>query len=181
LPAAAVVAGCVLWYWHSRPAPVVDVTPRHPEVVDLRVGSFRGVHIGETTTRVARTLGQPDRWGDFPAPTHASDDAIPPSGPGEAISLDYADLAVDTKNGRVVWIVTTSPRAQTDRGVGVGDSLAIARRAYPHLTCAAHDSGSDEPWGPPFCYAHMHAGVNLELIGDPILTVIVHGTRPAAR
>jgi hypothetical protein len=127
---------------------------------------------------VVRTLGKPVKWGDFPTPTQASEDAIPPSGPGEAISLDYPDLAIDTKAGRVVWIVTTSRRAQTSRGIGVGDSLALARRAYPHLNCASHDASVDEPFGPPFCYAHMHAGVNIELIGDPILTIVVHGTRP---
>jgi hypothetical protein len=179
-----VVAGLIIigvgvfWYRDTRHTSIVSVAPEHPELVGLRVGSFRGVHLGEDTRAVVRTLGKPVKWGDFPTPTDASEGATPPSGPGEAISLDYADIAIDTKAGRVVWIVTISPRAQTSRGVGVGDSLALARRAYPHLTCASHDSGVDEAFGPPFCYAHMRPGVNIELIGDPILAIVVHGTRP---
>lgn len=168
----------VLWYRDTRHTSIVSVAPEHPELVGLRVGSFRGVRLGEDTRAVVRTLGKPVKWGDFPTPTDASEDAIPPSGPGEAISLDYSDTAIDTAAGRVVWIVTISPRAQTSRGVGVGDSLAIARRAYPHLTCAPHDAGVDEAFGPPFCYAQMRPGVNIELIGDPILTIVVHGRRP---
>jgi hypothetical protein len=177
LVTAAVVAAVVVV--HERGSSPVDVTPVHPEPIRLKDGSFRGVHLGERTKDVVRMLGRPVRWGGIPDPTGASEDEGVPSGPGDAISLDYRDLAIAMRVGRAVWIVTTSPDAQLRRGVNVGDSLAIAERRLPRLRCSPHDSSNDEGgYGPPICQYRVHPGVNLEIIGDPITTIAVHGTRP---
>jgi hypothetical protein len=80
--AGLIIGISVFWYRNTRPTPIVSVTPQHPELVGLGVGSFRGIHLGQGTRAVVRTLGRPVKWGDFPTPTQASEDAIPPSGPG---------------------------------------------------------------------------------------------------
>jgi len=176
---AAVVIVVVVVVVHEWPAGPVDVTPVHPEAIRLSDGSFRGVHLGEGTKDILRTLGRPVRWGELPSPTGASGDEELPSGPGDTISLDYRDFAVAVRKGKAVWMVTISPNAQLRRGVNVGDSLSIAEHRLPRLRCSAHDSSNDEGgYGPPICQYRVHPGVNLEIIGDPITTIAVHGTQP---
>jgi hypothetical protein len=58
--------------------------------------------------------------------------------------------------------------------------MAIARRVFPRLRCVAHSTPSDPVSGPPACDERLRAGVNIEIIGDPITTVAIHGTRPRA-
>ncbi|HEY3763701.1 MAG TPA: hypothetical protein VGL44_00965 [Gaiellales bacterium] len=58
--------------------------------------------------------------------------------------------------------------------------MAIARRVFPRLRCVAHSTPSDPVSGPPACDERLRAGVNIEIIGDPITTVAIHGTRPPA-
>jgi hypothetical protein len=176
----ACVVAAAAYYHGTRPGAIVDARPLHPELIRFRTGSFRGIRLGECTRGVVRTLGRPVRWGTFPAPMHGPADAELPSGPANARSLDYADMAVAVRAGRVVWIVTTAPSAQTPLEVGVGDSLAIARLALPRLHCVAHSEPSDPASGPPACFERLRPGVNIEIIGDPITTIAVHGTRPRA-
>lgn len=177
----AVIVAAVVVVVHERDSSPVDISPAHPEAIRLKDGSFRGVHLGERTRGVVRTLGRPVRGGEFPTPTDASPDEQLPSGPGDTISLDYRDLAIAMRGGRAVWIVTTSPDAQLRRGVNVGDSLSIAERRLPRLRCSPHDSSNDEGgYGPPICQYRVHPGVNLEIIGDPITTIAIHGTPPRA-
>ena len=179
---AGVVTGtivAVVVVVHEWPAAPVDLTPVHPEAIRLSDGSFRGVHLGEGTKDILRTLGRPVRWGAFPSPTGPSGDEELPSGPGDTISLDYRDFAVAMRKGKAVWMVTISPHAQLRRGVNVGDSLSIAERRLPRLRCSPHDSSNDDGgYGPPICQYRVHPGVNLEIIGDPITTIAVHGTAP---
>src|SRR5690349_25080476 len=98
---AAVAIVVVVVVVHEWPAGPVDVTPVHPEAIRLSDGSFRGVHLGEGTKDILRTLGRPVRWGEFPSPTGASGDEELPSGPGDTISLDYRDFAVRSEERRV--------------------------------------------------------------------------------
>ena len=177
LATGAIVAVVVVVHeWSAGP---VDLTPVHPEAIRLSDGSFRGVHLGEGTKDILRTLGRPVRWGAFPSPTAASGDEELPTGPGDTISLDYRDFAVAMRKGKAVWMVTISPHAQLRRGVNVGDSLSIAERRLPRLRCSPHDSSNDEGgYGPPICQYRVRPGVNLEIIGDPITTIAVHGTAP---
>jgi hypothetical protein len=187
LLAVAVVAVVAFAVWHDRhghgPAAIVSVTPHHPEWVDLRgVGAFRGVHLGELTAGVVRTLGQPMGYGTSASTTQPPVGAELPGGPAGAVTLSYPNLGVYARHDRVVWIVVTAPGAQTRRGIGVGDSLALARRAYPLLRCDQHDSSTDEgPIGPPICRERVREGLNIELIDDPIDTMVVHGTQPNQR
>jgi hypothetical protein len=187
LLAVAVVAVVAFGVWDDRhghgPAAIVSVTPHHPELVDLRgAGAFRRVHLGEPTAGVVRSLGQPLGYGTSASPTLPPAAAELPGGPADAVSLSYTDLEVYTRHDRVVWIVVTAPDAQTLRGIGVGDSLALARRAYPLLRCDQHDSSTDEgPIGPPICRERVRQGLNIELIDDPIETMVVRGTQPKQR
>jgi hypothetical protein len=184
LLAVVVVAVVAFAVWDDRhghgPAAIVSLTPHHPELVDLRgAGAFRGVHLGELTAGVVRTLGQPMGYGTSASTTQPPVGAELPSGPAGAVSLSYTDLGVYTRDDRVVWIIVTSPDAQTRRGIGVGNSLALARRAYPLLRCDQHDSSTDEgPTGPPICRERIRQGLNIELIDDPVVTIVLHGTQP---
>jgi hypothetical protein len=177
----AAVAAAAAWYLHTRPAATVDVTPKQPEPLGLAVGTFRGVHLGERTQAVVRTLGRPQHYGELPEPTDAPADDQIPGGPADLVSLDYPDVAVGARNGVVIWLVTTSPSAQLRHGVNVGDSLAVAERRLPRLRCSSHDAaGPDgDESGPPICQYRLSSGVNLALIGDPIRTIVIHGVRSA--
>jgi hypothetical protein len=174
---AAVIAAAA-WYHSTRPAAIVDTRPRHPELVSFSAGTFRGVSLGERTAAVVRALGEPGRRGSFPSPTTGPPDAGLPGGPGATINLDYADMAVAMRGGRVVWIVITAPAAQTRLGAGIGDSLVVWRRAFPRLRCVAHSEPSDPPSGAPACFEHLRPGVNVEIVGDPVTVIAVHGTAP---
>jgi hypothetical protein len=157
---------------------VVRQGRRHPELLSLRIGSFRGVRLGEPAAAVVRVLGEPGRRGSFPSPTTGPPDAGLPGGPGDTTNLDYRDMAVSMRGGRAVWIVITAPDAQTSLGAGIGDSLVVWRRALPRLHCIEHSEPSDPPSGPPACFEHLRSGVNVEIVGDPVTVIAVHGTQP---
>ena len=65
-------------------------------------------------------------------------------GPGPAPGREvwrYPGVVVFIGRGRVLGFAVTDQRAQTRRGVGIGDSLAVASRQYRDLYCNRPDTG----------------------------------------
>ncbi len=93
----------------------------------------------------------------------------------------YRELVVFVAGGRVLAYLTTDRSAQTAAGVGVGDSLAIAERAYAGLDCFGVTLGSDavKP-SYPACEGTLRSGDRLWFGGDPIDSIWVLENGPTA-
>ena len=138
---AASAAGWGVW----RDVRVVDRTPARPILVDERTGAYRGLRIGLPARQVRERFGSPV-LGD---PTRGAaplgqDGRELSGGPGPAPGREvwrYRDVVVFIGRGRVLGFAVTDERAQTRRGVGIGDSLAVASRAYGDLYCNRPDAG----------------------------------------
>ena len=132
---------------HLRP---YNVTPAFAVPFDVDLGSAGDVHIDEDVSDVRERLGPPD----------AVEDGV--------FSRD--GLTVWHEDGLVVAVEAEDERFQTTDGVGVGDSLAYARRRWPGLVCGR--DGFREP------YCAGFAGLNLILVeGNPIRSLTVSANR----
>ena len=99
------------------------------------------------------------------------------SGPGSRPSWEvriFPQLAVFVDNGRVRGIATPDSAAQTREGVGVGDSLEIAKRHYQGLDCYGVTLGSDSTRPSyPACAGRLKGGNEVYFGGDPVDTIWV--------
>ena len=165
LPLATAV-GLARWPHDHRPA--------HPVPIDLAMGSYAGVTIGDSEREALRHAKEPlvgrgvrRLWksggdGSDPFASSSVNDAL--------IYRDHTLLLLD---GTVVAIVFTNPDAETPEGIGPGDGLALVPQLYPMLHCEAHDGYSDEgPAGPPDCHGHV-GDVGLWTSGDPVELVTI--------
>ncbi len=129
----------------------VNLTPAHPRLIDLNAASWNGIRLGDESTRLRRRLGPPPVI-----------DLDPES--GDEV-WRYGRQAFHIHGPTVAEIEVTDPDAQTGAGVGLGDSLEIARRAYPWLQCWPGDDAQRR------CEGHAPSGA-LVLIGpDPIESI----------
>lgn len=155
---------------------VVDQVPSEPLLIDERSGAYRGIAPGSPTGRVLRLLGPPaDSTGYVPHPleTEAGDTSGLPALPAEQ-TWRYPTLVVSTSEGRVRGYLTTDPSAQTPAGVGIGDSLAIAERAYSDLDCGGQLGGSDAVNPSALaCHRQLAGGGQISFAGDPIDSIQV--------
>jgi hypothetical protein len=153
-----------------------DPTVKRP--LDERSGTYRGVALGGTEREVRDALG--------PAPPWTSNDSIAPleedwvdigapneiPSPGTPGTLRYPHLSVLLDNGRVTAMVVAEPEAESIGGVGVGDDLDEARRAYPGLKCgdaAEGDAGATFP----YCSVRVGAERWLRFGEDPIKSITI--------
>jgi hypothetical protein len=119
----------------------LDRRPAHPRLVDLDEASFGGVRIGDPSSLVLQRLGPPPvapEDGSVMPLLPSSWEAVSPPDRGTLagdVSWRYRHVAVVLHHGRVVSLAITDPDAQTSAGVGIGDNVEIARRAYPTLRC----------------------------------------------
>jgi hypothetical protein len=155
---------------------VVDRSPERPVLVDERTTAHRGIRVGMETAEVRRVLPNPVVGSEL-APLGPDDDEI--GGPTSITDVDengfrYRDLVVMLDGPRVTGYVTTDDDAQTRTGVGVGDSLELAKRRYRNLGCdeaTFHDSNTPEY---PFCEGDLGRDVALFISGDPIDSLWVY-------
>ena len=81
-----------------------------------------------------------------------------------------------TYGGARVWTGATirDPRAETAKGVGIGDNLELARRRYPGINCFVPLHAFNTPW----CgFGGGYGGVDwptVHFIGDPIEVIEVN-------
>ena len=118
-----------------------------PIVLDEIRGSYRGTTIGDRRSAAKRRHGPSQRpaRSDDTGPIGSDEDGTPGSWnpPGSAAGYP-PDLAYGGRSylveqrrddPRVYGIIVTDRRAQTSRGVGIGDTLAFAVQRYPQLRC----------------------------------------------
>jgi hypothetical protein len=177
--AGAVVLGAAFTPWvasaalHRWPP---DHTPAHPAPIDLQRGAYRGVALGDSRATVIAHLGSPSGPSSFAA-LHHLDGAAGADAYGSMRLPDeflvYRDTAVLVTDDRVVAIITSSSSAQTLRGIGPGDGLALVASRYPALRCEDHDSYADSgPGGPPDCHGVI-GSTRVWISQDPVQIVTV--------
>ncbi len=124
-----------------------------PERVNERVGSMRGVRLGDSAARVRKLLGQPtdNAQGFFPedsdftgppsitAPGRDRRTRVPPE-PPETLHYEDAAYLVSPTAG-VFSMATLAEGAETRAGVGVGDPLARVREKYTDVRCGEAVAG----------------------------------------
>jgi hypothetical protein len=151
-----------------------DRQPAHPVPIDLAMGSYAGVTLGdseqETLSKTKEPLvgrGVRQLW------KNGGEQSDPFAYSSANDALIYRDHALLLLDGTVVAIVITNPDAETADGIGPGDGLALVPQRYPTLHCEAHDGYSDEgPAGPPDCHGHV-GDVGLWTSGDPVELVTI--------
>lgn len=147
---------------HRHIAPV-NRTPGHPIGVDPLNGTYRGVGLGSRYTDVVGTFGRSRRQ---PSPYRP--------GRQDLIStrLTYPDVDFALYRTRVDSVLVTDADAQTHEGVGIGDNLRVAERAYPSLDCGVQSVGADGDFVPlPHCSGELAPGHWVSFSDDPIRSI----------
>ena len=154
-----------------------DESPARPLVVDDRAGLFEVVRLGDAPADVRTALGRGRSSPLEPvAPLGEDvDDVRGPSfigTPGEThLTMRYPGVVFLVSDGRVYGFLVTADDAETGRGAGVGDNLAVVRREYPRLDCgtAALADGSTFP----YCAGDIAPRRHVWFGGDPIRSITV--------
>ena len=148
--------------------------------VDWREGRYDGIALRSSTAALIARLGPPERRGsDEPAEPIGEDYyeiggptafRSPPGGPGDDETLRFEGRTFFTTGDRVSGWLTTSDRAETPEGVGVGDSNELVEERYPAAECRTANEGSEYP-DFPVCEVRVCKGRLLAFGGDPIKSV----------
>jgi len=162
----------------------VRVHRAEPVVLDLRLGGYRGAHLGMTISEVQAVLGPGRRTSkdDGTSPSFESAGDFGPSSlqvTGHELSYPGPVIFDLDARGRVEMIEVGDRRAVVSPGVGVGDSISLAEDALPGIRCGEGALGSDEPTYFPQCTARMGSGLRVYLSapysvrGAPIAIVVL--------
>ena len=81
----------------------------------------------------------------------------------------YERVAFGFHCGKLLWLVTNEPGAETSRGVAIGDPLADAAAAYPEAVCGT--AGSEESGEYDACRVQLSPRRFIWFGGDPITTI----------
>ena len=163
---------------------VVDEAPDAPIVVDDQAGGYGDVRIGMPLSEARLRLGPGvvRSSGTGPRPLDAGPREL--SGPTSLPSyehLAYRDLAL-MHDGMQVWgFVTMADDAETPAGVGVGDSLAVAERAYRNLSCSDFEVGEGGTPSHVACFGRLPAGPAIWFGGDGIDSIWIYEDRELTR
>ena len=164
------------------------INKRDIRPVDERRGAFRGVRFGDTRFEMTAALGERRRRG---APKYDVDrdggplSWRPPGGTRQESEFEYPGVVVGLAYGRrpgpgenpprpgsVYAFIITDPRAETTRGVRVGDPLAKARRRYPGLRCTEGNGGANSEYPQfPTCVGRVAPNRYLGFSQNPIKTI----------
>jgi len=142
------LAGCGAGVDVVDDLPARQVQRPDPIIVDEQ-GRYRGISIGDRRSAViarhGRSLRSPRN--DDSGPIGSDEDGTPgnwrppgPDGgrvtPGDVAYRESAYLVEQRRRDpRAYGFIVTDPRAQTLKGVGVGDTLAFAVKRYPQMRC----------------------------------------------
>lgn len=160
--------------------PPADKHPEDPLTVDWREGSYEGVALRSSVAVLIARIGRPERRGseepaepigedyyDIGGPTSFGS---PGTGPGKNETLRFEGRAFFATGDRISGWVTTSSRAETPEGVGVGDSNEIVEKRYPDAECRTANAGTEYSTF-PLCEVRVCKGRRLAFGGDPIKSV----------
>jgi hypothetical protein len=122
--------------------------------INVPAGTFRGVGIGDTPDRMHALLGEKSPATEE-EPAHPTGAAELYDGPtlfrGGRPFFRYESVSYFTGHeGRITYVMVTAPQSTTERGVAIGDELAVAQEAYPELHCGT-TNGSSEYRSYPAC------------------------------
>ena len=174
---AVALAGCT-WVG-DRPA-----GPHH-RVIDEYAGTYKGVALGDSTQTVLDVFGRPGET-TGPSTPLGSDfydggplmQRNPPGYIRKPTLLRYDDVAflsTPTRYG-VHSIVIDDPQAATQAGVGIGDPLAKAKKAYPTLRCTEEQDGGEYSPDPAKCTGRVADGRFIWFGNDPIRMIALSPT-----
>jgi hypothetical protein len=138
--------------------------------VDDSAGRYAGIRLDDPVSRIRDQLGAPppperrprplDEIGGYPEFLPADTPTLP----------TYGDVSFSLKGGRVASILVWGKGARTLRGVGNGDSLATAAKAYPGIRCS-HSYSNGEYVSTPRCEMKLGARRYLYFGGDPVFAI----------
>jgi hypothetical protein len=157
----------------------------HPKTLDIGRGRYAGVRIGDTRQAALGIAGplpkQPHDGASMPLGSDFYDDGGPsnwrPPGSGRHAPRDLryrtmSFLAGTTARPQVYGFIITDRHAQTSKGVGIGDTLAYARKLYPRLQCDIVNQDSEYATFPA-CRARLGPHRYLGFGQNPIRTIIL--------
>src|SRR6476659_1405881 len=153
LPLAVLGAGCASMSHGGATGP-------RQRSIDELAGSYKGVALGDPKSAAIRAFGK----------------AAATTGPSTPLGSDFYDggpliqrnphgytkrpdllryenvafLSTPTPSG-IHSIVIDDPRAATQKGVGIGDPLEAARKAYPDIRCQAQRDRGEYAPDPAHC------------------------------
>jgi hypothetical protein len=158
--------------------------PPRQSSIDELAGAYRGVALRDPRSAAIRAFGTPVSTTSpaYPIGVGFSDGGPllqrNPAGYDTRPDLlryeDVAFLSTPTPAG-IHSIVVDDPRAATQKGVGIGDPLAAARRAYPSLRCEAARNTLESP-SPPHCSGKLAEGRYIGFGKDPIRVIALSPT-----
>lgn len=165
--------------------------------IDSRAPAYRGVGLGTPLAELLTRLGHPalntasndvraaPAGGDFyglglpvngPAPPPVPAHAGVPRGDLRTVTYRHVVFLVSTGPAGAYYFATTQPGAKTDRGVGIGDTLASARKAYAgELRCGVANSGAEYP-SFSYCGARLAPRRFIYFGRDPIRSIAFAST-----
>jgi hypothetical protein len=157
-----------------------------PGQIDERLGTYRGVGLGDPMPAIRRVFGEQRPAGDYEAmtpfrypegyydgPTVVQFGDYEPFGP----TLRYYDVVFTFKGGRALGeFEVVEPGAGTRKGVRIGDPLEAVERRYPELRCGTVNENSDYPEFRA-CTGRLRSGHVIWFGGDPI-NAIAMSTNP---
>jgi hypothetical protein len=156
------------------------VSSEGPVTVDWRNGTLDGIGLRSKIAAVVRTLGKPERRGFQNQASPVGEDYYEIGGPTSfglpfrrrvfPDQLGYRDLTIFTARDRVYAWVTTSERARTSEGVGVGDSQQLVEGRYPRADCYTANEGTDYPTF-PLCEVQVCEKRTLYFGADPVRSI----------
>jgi hypothetical protein len=159
----------------------VDKHLGNPLIVDWRKGTYEGIALRSSTERLVDELGRPQKRGTNESAEPIGEDYYDIGGPtafrtpgrGETKdeALRYKRRAFFATDGRIAGWVTTSQRAETPEGVGVGDSRELIKQRYPQANCYTANEGSEYVTFPLCEIRAVCRGRLLAFGGDPIKSI----------
>jgi hypothetical protein len=164
--------------------------PNQARVIDEMASSYRGISLGDSEARVEANLGHATRGQSlFPLKSSASwlelggPNLIPtptscrPSSQSRRAALRYTEVVALVCDQSVYALLIFDQRAETSRGVGIGDPLREVSDSYGGVQCRDTARGDA---GVPFkyCAGSLEQGRYIWFGGDPIASVVLSTTLP---